>query len=51
MGRRRRKWRAVAIVRDRALAGVGSQVTYGGQRVPIPSETRITFVLDNPTSF
>jgi hypothetical protein len=34
-----------------AAAGAGSQVIYGGQRVRIPSETRLTFVLDNPTRF
>ena len=34
-----------------AAAGAGSQVIMGGQRVRIPSETRLTFVLDNPTSF
>ena len=34
-----------------AAAGAGSQVVLGGQRVRIPSETRLTFVLDNPTSF
>lgn len=33
-----------------AAAGAGSQVILGGQRVRIPSETRLTFVLDNPTS-
>ncbi|MEO8370670.1 MAG: hypothetical protein ABI806_15915 [Candidatus Solibacter sp.] len=34
-----------------AAAGAGSQVILGGQRVRIPSETRLTFVLDNPTNF
>ena len=34
-----------------AAAGAGSQVGLGGQRVRIPSETRLTFVLDNPTRF
>jgi hypothetical protein len=34
-----------------AAAGAGSQVIYGGQRVRIPSETRLTFVLDNATRF
>jgi hypothetical protein len=34
-----------------AAAGAGSQVVLGGQRVRIPSETRLTFVLDNATSF
>jgi hypothetical protein len=34
-----------------AAAGAGSQVVLGGQRVRIPSETRLTFVLDNPTNF
>jgi hypothetical protein len=34
-----------------AAAGAGSQVILGGQRVRIPSETRLTFVLDNPTKF
>jgi hypothetical protein len=34
-----------------AAAGAGSQVIYGGQRVRIPSETRLTFILDNPTRF
>jgi hypothetical protein len=34
-----------------AAAGAGSQVITGGQRVRIPSETRLTFVLDNPTHF
>ena len=34
-----------------AAAGAGSQVIMGGQRVRIPSETRLTFVLDNATSF
>jgi len=34
-----------------AAAGAGSQVVLGGQRVRIPSETRLTFVLDNPTRF
>jgi hypothetical protein len=34
-----------------AAAGAGSQVITGGQRVRIPSETRLTFVLDNPAHF
>jgi len=34
-----------------AAAGAGSQVIMGGQRVRIPSETRLTFVLDNAASF
>ena len=34
-----------------AAAGAGSQVIMGGQRVRVPSETRLTFVLDNPTRF
>jgi hypothetical protein len=34
-----------------AAAGAGSQVIYGGQRVRVPSETRLTFVLDNPANF
>jgi len=34
-----------------AAAGAGSQVILGGQHVRIPSETRLTFVLDNPTKF
>jgi len=34
-----------------AGAGAGSQVILGGQRVRIPSETRLTFVLDSPTRF
>jgi hypothetical protein len=34
-----------------AAAGAGSQVITGGQRVHIPSETRLTFVLDNPVLF
>ena len=34
-----------------AAAGAGSQVIVGGQRVRIPSETRLTFILDNPTRF
>ena len=34
-----------------AAAGAGSQVILGGQRVRIPSETRLTFVLDNATRF
>ena len=29
----------------------GSQVILGGSKVRIPSETRLTFVLDNPTRF
>jgi hypothetical protein len=34
-----------------AAAGAGSQVIMGGQRVRIPSETRLTFVLDKPAQF
>ena len=34
-----------------AAAGAGSQVITAGQRVRIPSETRLTFVLDNPVRF
>ncbi len=34
-----------------AAAGAGSQVVLGGQHVRIPSETRLTFILDNPISF
>ena len=34
-----------------AAAGAGSQVILGGQRVRIPSETRLTFVLDNAAHF
>jgi hypothetical protein len=34
-----------------AAAGAGSQVIMGGQRVRVPSETRLTFVLDNPAQF
>jgi hypothetical protein len=34
-----------------AAAGAGSQVIMGGQHVKVPSETRLTFVLDNPTRF
>jgi hypothetical protein len=34
-----------------AAAGAGSQAITGGQRVRIPSETRLTFILDNPTRF
>ncbi len=34
-----------------AAAGAGSQVILGGQRVRIPSETRLTFVLDTATRF
>jgi hypothetical protein len=34
-----------------AAAGAGSQVILGGQRVRIPSETRLTFELENPTRF
>ena len=34
-----------------AAAGAGSQVITGGQRVRIPSETRLTFVLDNAAHF
>ena len=31
-----------------AAAGAGAQIATSGQRVRIPSETRLTFVLDNP---
>jgi hypothetical protein len=31
-----------------AAAGAGAEVVTAGQRVRIPSETRLTFVLDNP---
>jgi hypothetical protein len=34
-----------------AAAGAGSQVIMSGQKVHIPSETRLTFVLDNPVKF
>jgi hypothetical protein len=34
-----------------AAAGAGSQVITNGQRVRIPSETRLTFVLDNAVRF
>ena len=34
-----------------AAAGAGSQVITAGQRVRIPSETRLTFILDNPVKF
>ena len=34
-----------------AAAGAGSQVITGGQRVRIPSETRLTFVLDSAAHF
>ncbi|MGD0772871.1 MAG: hypothetical protein ABSC05_08615 [Candidatus Solibacter sp.] len=34
-----------------AAAGAGSQVITGGERVRIPSETRLTFVLDNAAHF
>jgi hypothetical protein len=34
-----------------AAAGAGSQVIMSGQRVRIPSETRLTFVLDNAVRF
>jgi hypothetical protein len=34
-----------------AAAGAGSQVITGGERVKIPSETRLTFVLDNAAHF
>ncbi len=34
-----------------AAAGAGSQVIMGGERVRIPSETRLTFVLDTATRF
>ena len=31
-----------------AAAGAGAEIVTAGQRVRIPSETRLTFVLDNP---
>ncbi len=34
-----------------AAAGAGVQLATSGQRVKVPSETRITFILDNPVSF
>jgi hypothetical protein len=34
-----------------AAAGTGAQVITSGQKVHIPSETRLTFVLDNPVRF
>ena len=34
-----------------AAAGTGVQLATNGQRVKVPSETRITFILDNPVSF
>ena len=34
-----------------AAAGAGSQVITGGQHVRVPSETRLTFVLDSATRF
>ena len=34
-----------------AAAGAGSQVITNGQRVRIPSETRLTFILDNAVRF
>ncbi len=34
-----------------AAAGAGAQVITAGQRVRIPSETRLTFILDNPVRF
>lgn len=34
-----------------AAAGVGAEVITSGQKVRIPSETRLTFVLDNPVRF
>ena len=34
-----------------AAAGAGSQVILGGQHVRVPSETRLTFVLDSATRF
>ena len=34
-----------------AAAGAGAQVVTKGQRVRIPSETRLTFVLDNAVRF
>jgi hypothetical protein len=34
-----------------AATGAGVQVVTAGQRVRIPSETRLTFVLDNPVRF
>jgi hypothetical protein len=34
-----------------AAAGAGAEVVTAGQRVRIPSETRLTFILDNPVRF
>jgi len=34
-----------------AAAGAGAEVVTKGQRVKIPSETRLTFVLDTPVRF
>jgi hypothetical protein len=34
-----------------AAAGAGVELATSGQRVKVPSETRITFVLDSPVSF
>jgi hypothetical protein len=34
-----------------AAAGAGAEVVTSGQKVHIPSETRLTFVLDNPVRF
>jgi hypothetical protein len=34
-----------------AAAGAGVELATSGQRVKVPSETRITFILDNPVSF
>jgi hypothetical protein len=34
-----------------AAAGAGSQVITGGQHVKVPTETRLTFVLEGPTRF
>jgi hypothetical protein len=34
-----------------AAAGTGAEVVTAGQRVRIPSETRLTFILDNPVRF
>jgi hypothetical protein len=34
-----------------AATGAGVEMATSGQRVKIPSETRITFILDNPISF
>jgi hypothetical protein len=34
-----------------AAAGAGAEVVTAGQKVKIPSETRLTFVLDNPVNF